>query len=248
LSRVVKKTVRLLFDRLGYRIHRKTVASGRTLGDVLRLAAQTGFHPKTVIDIGVARGTAELYEFFPGAKFLLIEALAEFEPDLQRIAKQHDARYVIAAAGRKCGSVTINVHRKLEGSTIFQEQDGPEWNGIPREVPMVAVDDVCEEMGFEGPYLIKADIQGAEIEALEGANRVLRQTELVIVEGWLIEAVRNVPLVHEVVQYMDQKGFVLFDAFGGLLRPLDGALGQIDLAFVRERGVFRSDKRWGKRR
>jgi hypothetical protein len=36
-------------------------------------------------------------------------------------------------------------------------------------------------------------------------------------------------------------GFVVYDIFGEQFRPLDGALGQIDMAFVKENGIFRTD-------
>jgi len=38
---------------------------------------------------------------------------------------------------------------------------------------------------------------------------------------------------------MKDRGFVVYDIFGGHNRPLDGALGQIDMAFVKENWQFR---------
>ncbi len=57
-----------------------------------------GFHPRTVIDAGVATQTPELYEEFRGASILLIEPLAEFEPFLSQICSAYRAQYVLAAA------------------------------------------------------------------------------------------------------------------------------------------------------
>ena len=45
----------------------------------------------------------------------------------------------------------------------------------------------------------------------------------------------------DVVAYMKNLGFVVYDIFGEDYRPLDGALGQIDIAFVKENGIFRTD-------
>jgi hypothetical protein len=44
---------------------------------------------------------------------------------------------------------------------------------------------------------------------------------------------------------MRERGFVAYDIFGGHTRPLDGALGQIDMAFVRESGRFRTHHAYG---
>jgi hypothetical protein len=38
---------------------------------------------------------------------------------------------------------------------------------------------------------------------------------------------------------MKEQGFVVYDIFGGHNRLLDNALGQIDLVFTKENGIFR---------
>jgi hypothetical protein len=52
------------------------------------------------------------------------------------------------------------------------------------------------------------------------------------------------PLIDEVLRYMDRQGFFPYDFFGGFNRPLDDALGQIDIAFVKRDGPFRRDWRF----
>ncbi|NIQ16320.1 MAG: hypothetical protein GTO02_18595, partial [Candidatus Dadabacteria bacterium] len=42
----------------------------------------------------------------------------------------------------------------------------------------------------------------------------------------------------------DSNGFVIYDFLDGLFRPLDNALGQIDIVFVKRDGFFRQDHRW----
>ena len=48
----------------------------------------------------------------------------------------------------------------------------------------------------------------------------------------------------EMVAKMDERGFFPYDLFGGFNRPLDDALGQIDIAFVQRDGPFRRDCRF----
>jgi hypothetical protein len=47
------------------------------------------------------------------------------------------------------------------------------------------------------------------------------------------------PQLYEIVQWMKDHGFVAYDLFGGQNRPLDGALAQMDLVFVKEKGFLR---------
>ena len=57
----------------------------------------------------------------------------------------------------------------------------------------------------------------------------------------MFEFMQNSPQFHDVIFYMKQRGFVAFDIIPGWNRPLDNALGQVDIIFVKENGSFRQD-------
>ena len=50
----------------------------------------------------------------------------------------------------------------------------------------------------------------------------------------------NVPQFADVVRFCDEAGFAVYDVLEGHMRALDGALAQIDLAFVRKDSMLRS--------
>ena len=87
MEQFLKKVVKKTFNACGFEIHRMGTI-GRTLAEVLDHVSRLGFRPQTVIDVGVADGTFELYRAFPNAKHLLIEPLEEFKPALERITRQ----------------------------------------------------------------------------------------------------------------------------------------------------------------
>jgi FkbM family methyltransferase len=211
----------------------------RSLSQSLDQVFGLGFRPETVIDVGVAKGTFELYEKFPEARHLLIEPIREYEGVIKDIAEKYGADYLIAAASDQRGTITINVHPDLICSSLFKETEGTHVDGKTREVPAVRLDDVCEKKGLKGPYLIKIDVQGAELKVLDGAPRVLGETELVILEVSLFRFYVGGPQFYDVMVYMKERGFVAYDIFGGHTRSLDGALAQVDMSFVREDGLFR---------
>jgi FkbM family methyltransferase len=206
---------------------------------VLRQLKRLGFAPGTVIDVGVATQTMELYEEFPAVPLLLIEPLTEFEPFLKKIAMEYSARYELAVAGEKRGTAVLNVHPDKFGSSLLREVEGESVDGMPREVPMVTIDDLCAEQGLRGPYLIKADVQGAELQVLGGCLQTLEQTEAVILEATLFGTMVDGPQVWDVMAWMKHAGFVVYDIYGFNYRPLDGALCQADMVFVKEKGKFR---------
>ena len=74
------------------------------------------------------------------------------------------------------------MHADKYGSSLLREIEGPSVDGVPRQVPIITVDQACSDRNLKGPYLIKVDVQGAELQVLAGASRTLQQTEAVILE------------------------------------------------------------------
>jgi len=97
----------------------------------LQQAKQCGLNPQTVLDIGVATGTTELYDTFPGAYHILMEPLEEFLPELKAVVNRLDkAEYILAAAHSTSGNIVINVHPDLFGSSVYKEEEDSDVNGI----------------------------------------------------------------------------------------------------------------------
>lgn len=229
-----------LADRAGIEVRRKGTGVRRTPEAVLEHVKRLGFQPATVIDVGVAYGTPELYDAFPDARFLLVDPLDEYAEAIGQITgRLCDAEWVRAAAGPEPGSITINVNRAPALSSTLGHWKGQDDGGAPREVPVVRIDDLVAERSLPAPYLVKADVEGAELRVLEGASRVLEQTELVMLEVNLFEFLPGQPQLHDVVAFMKERGFVTYDFYGGHVRLLDDALAMTNMAFVREDGMFR---------
>lgn len=230
-----------LLNLFGLEVHKKKPGSATraSMAGALRQLTTLGLRPGTVIDVGVAFQTTELYEESAQADILLIEPLAEFEVSLRKICDSYRAQYVLAAAGERPGTATINVHPDRFGSSLLKEVEGPSVDGVPRQVPVITIDQACAERSLKGPYLIKVDVQGAELQVLEGARQTLLETEAVILEVSLFGLMIGGPQLCDIVSQMKKYGFVVYDIYGFTYRPLDGALAQVDMVFVRDQGRFR---------
>lgn len=241
----VKELIKRLINKFGYDIRPIVSKSHRvraTIGESYSLIAELGFQPKTIIDVGVASGTPELYRAFPNSYFLLIEPIKEFETDLISILNQYNGSYVLAAAGSNSGQVTFNMHKNhLEGSSLYKESMGPDADGLEVMVPMIKIDDIIEKKQLDAPYLIKIDVQGAELDALEGAQKTLLNAEVVALEISLFKFMEGAPQFFDVISYMKERDFVVYDIIPGWTRPLDNALGQVDIIFVKDTGMFRQN-------
>lgn len=221
---------------LGYAVcTRETIARRERdslRGSVTQLQ-RAGFAPRTVIDVGVAFGTHELYETFPAACHVLIEPLEEYRPFLDRIARTYpDVRCVPAAASRAPGELTLHLTPNLDASTLkFDESAAPPDSR--RTVPVVTLDQLRQDHDLRGPYLIKVDAEGAELDVIAGAETLLPETECVILEASLNRGRPGRPEIEDLLADMTARGFVLHDLTGPKYRAHDAALYQIDLTFLR---------------
>ena len=248
IRNLLRTSIRRMFRLAGFDIQR--IAPGlrapfarESVLQTLEQSRLIGFTPWTVIDVGAAYGsfTSQCQTVFPDARYLLIEPLEEYRPLLEQV-KQSSARvdYRLAAASDYDGDVVINVHQDLVGSSLYREvEEGTGVNGVTRTVQSITVDRLVQETGLSGPFLLKADVQGAELKVLAGAERTLDDSELVVLEVSFFRFYEDGPECAEVIAYMKARGFVPYDIVGRQYRPLDGGLSQADITFAREDGIFR---------
>ena len=77
MRQILKKIGYTMLKPLGFDVPRKGMRT--SMYGVIDQFIKLGFQPGTVIDVGVAYGTFELYEKFPETNFLLVEPLIEYE-------------------------------------------------------------------------------------------------------------------------------------------------------------------------
>jgi len=240
IRKTVKRSVQYMFGAAGLEIRARRRGPVRASMDgALQQLINQGFHPTTVIDVGAANETEGLYEEFEKSNILLIEPQVEFEPFLKKVCSNYRAQYVLAAAGAQSGTAILNVHQDKFGSSLLKEIEGASVDGKARQVPVVTIDDLTADRKLPGPYFIKVDVQWAELQVLEGARRTLRETEAVLLEVSLFGTMIGGPQLFDIISWMRNAGFVVYDICGFLYRPLDNALCQSDLVFVQERSRFR---------
>ena len=243
----MKTIIKKIFYNFGFDIHR-IYYQRTTMSQVLEHIKNLGFNPNTIVDVGVAKGTYELYRAFPLAKFILIEPLIEFKNDLDKISRQYNADVIIAAAADKVGHDIIHVHNFLQASSLFKESEGSHVNGRLREIITTTIDVELEKRKLEKPYLIKMDVHGSEIIALKGALDALKNTEVIILETHFFKFFINGPQFYDIIDFMNSIGFCAYDIFSIEYRPYDAAVSSADIVFVKEAGFFRRSHFWANER
>lgn len=204
-----------------------------------------GFAPRVVLDIGAAKGYWSLRAGWrwKDARFFMIDPLVESEPALKEIVRK-DPRfaYVLCAAGAERGSVVMNVTPDFDGSSAL-DYPGADPSR-KRTIPVETIDNLLAEGKLAPPEMVKIDVQGFEMHVLRGGQRMFDTAEVFIIETNLYRFMPDCPLLHEVVAYMAERGYRIFDLAGNLRRPFENDLAQIDVVFVSDRSRLVSSNRW----
>ncbi len=255
----MKKKIRHLLNLMGVELTRfnqkilEPASTSRPVGRMdylLQDVKMRGLKCRSILDVGANTGSWSKMasDIFPDCNFYLIEPQIEMKHHLESFCNENkNARYFLAGAGAKKEKLTLTIWDDLSGSSFLPAEDERLKNdGKQREIDIITIDEMILENKIGTPDLMKLDIQGFELEALKGAESTFGKTEVYILEVSLFsyEDVPGLPDFAEVINFMRDRNYVVYDFPGFLRRPSDGALGQCDICFVKQDGFLRKIKTW----
>jgi FkbM family methyltransferase len=213
----------------------------------LQAMLNRGLKIRTVIDGGAAEGewTRMIKALAPDARVLMVEPRDDAQASLRSTAAElKDVQLAQVLLGAEERLVTFN--ESAHQSSMLNAADGTAF-GRQRQAQMASIDALMDRYHLEPLDLIKLDLQGYELEALRGAGRALAATQLLILEVSFLPILKDLPLAAEVIAFMSERGFQLYDILGLWHRPLDGALAQGDFAFIRKDHPMIRDGSWNQK-
>ncbi len=206
----------------------------RGFATTLKQLGRWGETPQVVIDIGAATGTwcRECLQVLPDAEYFLIDPLAENQPHLEALADQYPSvSYWLGGVGASPGQQAIWVHG--DQSSFHQSEYSRGAAAACTEIEVRTLDSFLESGQIRPPNFIKADVQGYELEVLQGARMCLQHARMLLLELSIQEIYDGSPLAHEVISDAGKHGFRVYDICSYAQRPRDGQLAQCDVMFLR---------------
>jgi FkbM family methyltransferase len=200
-----------------------------------------GFELTGGIDGGSFHGewAREVWRVWPEAPMLLIEPQPACREILERVAKTVPGSKVAACAlGVEAGAVEFGLD-----ATNSSVVSAPRSCQNVVTVPMKTLNSLCAEWTGIKPNFLKLDLQGYELEALRGADQVLADVEVLLLEISVLR-IGEVPIFREVDRRLEELGFRLYDVIPQYYRPLDNALWQVDAFYVRETSPLIASRAW----
>ncbi|GGY54984.1 FkbM family methyltransferase [Parvularcula lutaonensis] len=204
---------------------------------------RSGFDPTVCIDVGAANGTPSIYQAFKNAKHIVFEPLPEFQQPLAEALTGYDHEIHRCALMAQSGEALLLKHSDLYGSSMMHKRSQEDDNVI--KVPVSTLDERLKDEDLSGHVLLKTDCQGADLDVIKGGLSTLSQCDVVILEASMFRFWgEHHPDFFDIVSFMNDQGFAVYDLLDGMFRPLDKALGQIDIAFARKDGFLRENTSW----
>lgn len=213
----------------------------------LKTTKNAGFSPHLIYDVGANRGTwtKEVRTVFPNSAFKLFEPQIHLQDHLNELAaiwKNTEVRpYALSSTSGSAqfSASSWDVTSRLAPVGINHQDTSRS------ELYNVRVTTVDEEVAKDSlPLdLLKIDVEGEELNVIEGARASLNNVGIVIIEcGICSQSITNTAL--KIMNIMDEKGFDLMGIVN--LNPFQtsdgnyasGLIWLADLAFVNRRSVL----------
>jgi FkbM family methyltransferase len=234
---------------LGFRVTRSSHANRfEATEHTLRLMEQRGFAPAEIIDAGANVGAWTLMArtIFPRATIHMIEPQSGCAPNLEMLAKTHPQLRFYPTAVTRPGRRRVALagsdgSRKGTGAWVVDEgKESP----ADQQCDATTVDELFGDR-LRTPILLKLDLEGHELAALEGASSLLARAEVVLTEVSIFDVNdAGKPLLGDLLLFLRSRGFELYDIASLSARPRDGRLRQADAVFVRRDISLFGDRTW----
>lgn len=217
---------------------------------VVSACRDRGFRCNCFVDVGANNGdiAIQFRRIFPDAAGYMVEPNPHLQGGLQGVQRKHNIAYLPVACGAedRRDVLRFNLTDGYRGGSlrVNPATRGNDFFDQFVEVQQRSLDSLLATGEIAPPNLLKLDVEGMELEVLNGAKTVLPTVEIVCLETMLFRNWVTHPKFSEVIDYMQRIGFVVYDfgAFGR--RPYDKALMVVDLVFAREDSPLRSYHDW----
>lgn len=188
------------------------VGKGRNQSDrySVEYLSTYAFDIATFVDVGVLDGSPVFYELFKDKKIVMVDPLPKLEAKVKHWADQ-GLETVVINAGAGAAEGVANLTVAGEFSSFMRRMDGRGGSTRQVEARVAKLDTLLAERHIDGPFGLKIDTEGFELEVLKGATQTLRNTKFVFAEINLVERFEGSYRPSEMFEVLAQHGFELAD-------------------------------------
>jgi FkbM family methyltransferase len=243
----VKEFAQTLARRFGWTIHRWPANRFDAMEDSLRLLRHAGFAPRVVVDIGANVGmwTDSAARVFDAREYHIVEPQTACHAALERFRPPRFHVHKVALTAEGTDSVMMVGGGDGGGTGAFVSSHATTQSDAQR-YPAASLDRLLgDRVHASDRGLVKLDVEGHELQILGSSSKVLNAAEVVIMEFQMFEIERNgVPVLADLIDFMRQRRFMLYDVAALAARPRDNRLRMGDVVFARVDSPLVADDGW----
>lgn len=190
------------------------------------------FTPKSILDIGANVGQfySEIKEIFPDSYYFLIEGNEKCEIALQGLGVDYSVS-LLSDEVKTVKFYTRTNEERCTGNSIYREKTSfYDDNEITIESKETTTLELL--LGNEQFDLIKIDVQGSEIDIINGGLDIIKNSKGILMEISLVEYNENAPTKEFVYDFMDKLNFYPAEHIGDINHPITYELIQQDILFI----------------
>lgn len=169
-----------------------------------------------ILDCGanVGQMAGSFRSHYPKAEIYSFEPVTAVFTQLAEKCRSLNVTPVKKAVGDRDGKATIHLTASPEAHSLLGFQSGnpcAKWTREvgTEEIEVCTLDGWCHAQGIDSRRvdLLKLDIQGAELQALYGAKRLLESTRLLLIEVSFVPIYKDAPLFADVDRFLAECGY-----------------------------------------
>ena len=209
----LKKLSRIILDMSLISALLKGAAAG-----VEHLSVLESFYCEYIVDVGANRGQFALIarKIFPRAKIISFEPLEEPAEIFRKVfCNDPEVTLHACAIGKAQMTTAIHVTKDDDSSSLLpitKTQSGLFPGAAEKETRRVMVyplSQLLDPASIPPASLLKIDVQGYELDVLQGSEDILQKFSHIYVECSFLELYEGQALAHQIIAWLGQRNFIL---------------------------------------
>jgi len=174
--------------------------------NLYRRLKENGIELNNIIDVGCYKGswTSKLKLIYPSANYYLIDPNDKYKDKLEVLGN-----FYHEVVGQQKEERSFNFSKKETeetGNSLYDENSNIEFN--KKTMLVKPLKDIVPNQTYD---LIKMDVQGAELEIIEGSLELFQNTKFVQLECPIHHNNKGAPFFEHYINYMANSNFKVFD-------------------------------------